>query len=89
MVLDLIDAELFQQVMELVKNVIIFGVDMSFSVHRDNKKKDILILDEAHTQRLDDTTLTTEKKYWINFTESKHKFCLNLLYNGTNRSICK
>ena len=26
------------------KNAIIFGVDMSLSVHTDNKKKDILIL---------------------------------------------
>ena len=34
----------------IVKNVIIFGVDMSSSVHVDNKKKDILILGEGPTQ---------------------------------------
>ena len=40
------------------KNVIIFGVDVSSSVHDDNKAKDILILGEGPTQGLDDTTLT-------------------------------
>ena len=37
------------------KNVIIFGVDMSSSVHVNNKKKDILILHEGPTQGLDNT----------------------------------
>ena len=32
------------------KNVIIFGVDMSSSVHIDNKKKDILILGKDPTK---------------------------------------
>ena len=44
---------------------------MSSSMHVDKKKKDILILDEGPTQGLDDTALTAEKKYSINFTESK------------------
>ena len=39
------------------KNVIVFGADMSSSVHIDNKKKDILILDKGPTKGLDDTTL--------------------------------
>ena len=38
------------------KNVI-FGVDMSSSVHIDNKKKDISILDKGLTQELDMTVL--------------------------------
>ena len=42
-------------------NVLIFGVDVSSSVYVDNKKKDILILDEGPKQVLDDTTLTAEK----------------------------
>ena len=66
------------------KNCIIFGVDMSSSVHVDNKKKDILILGEGPTQGLDGTTLTAEKKYSINFTENNKKFCLSLHYNGAN-----
>ena len=53
------------------KNVTVFGVDMSSSVHVDNKKKDLLILGEAPTQELDDTTLTAGKKYSTNFTESR------------------
>ena len=51
---------------------------MSSSVHVDNKKNDILVLGEVPAQGLDDTTLTAEKKYSINFTESRKKFCLSL-----------
>ena len=50
------------------KNVIISVTDMSSSVHVNNKKKDNLILGEVPTQGLDDTTLTAEAKYSINFT---------------------
>ena len=42
------------------KNVIIFGADMSSSVHIENKNKDILILGAGPTQGLDDTTLTAK-----------------------------
>ena len=38
------------------KNVIIFGVDMSSSVHFDSKNRDILILGEGPTQGLDNIT---------------------------------
>ena len=47
---------------------------MSSSVHADNKKKHILILGKGPTQRLDDTALTAEKKYSINFTETTRNF---------------
>ena len=43
------------------RNGTIFGVDMSSSVHVDNKKKDILILGEGPKQGLDGTVLTAEK----------------------------
>ena len=46
------------------QNVIIFGADMSSSVHVDNKKKDILILGKDPTQGLE-YTLTAEKMYSI------------------------
>ena len=46
------------------RNAIIFAVDMSSSVHTDNKNKD------NPTQGLDGTTLTTEKKYSVKFTEN-------------------
>ena len=57
---------------------------MSSSVHVDNKGKDILILGEGPTQGLDDTTLTAEAKYSINFTQSGKRFVLSLHYNGSN-----
>ena len=57
------------------RNYIIFGADMSFSVHVDDKKKDILILDKGPTQELDGTTLIVEKLHSINFTENDQKFC--------------
>ena len=49
------------------KNVIICEADMSSSVHVDTKVRAI-ILGEGPTQGLDDTTLTAESKYPINFT---------------------
>ena len=55
------------------QNIIIFGADMSFSAHIDNKKKDILIIGKGPTQGLEDT-LTAEKMYSIYFTVTKKKF---------------
>ena len=42
------------------QNGLIFGVDMSFSLHIDNKKKDILVLQKGLPQCLEHT-LTAEK----------------------------
>ena len=66
------------------KYVIIFGADMSLSVHVDNKKKDILILGKGLTKGLDDTTITAEIKYHISFTQSGIRFVWSLHYNGSN-----
>ena len=66
------------------RNVIIFRADLSSPVHIDNKGKNILILGEGPTQGLDDTTLTAEAKYPINFTQSGKRFALSLHYNGSN-----
>ena len=69
------------------RNVIIFGANMSSSVHIDNNnnnKKKILILDEGPTQGLDDTTLTAEAECPINFTQSRKRFVLSLHFNGSN-----
>ena len=54
------------------QNVIIFGVDMSSSIHIDNKGKDILILGVGPTQGLEHT-LTPEEMYSINFTVTTKK----------------
>ena len=69
------------------KNVIIFGADMGSSVDVDNKGKNILILGEKPTQGLDDTTLTLEGKYPINFTQLGKRFVLSLHYVGSNSSL--
>ena len=66
------------------KNVIIFGVDMTSSLHSDNKGKDILILGKGPTQGLDDIKLSAEAQYSINFSRSNRKKNLSLHYNGSN-----
>ena len=66
------------------RNVIIFGADMNSSVYVDNKNKDILIPGEGPTQGLDDTAVTAEAKYPINFTQPNKRFVLILHYNGSN-----
>ena len=40
------------------------------SIHIDNKNKDILILGKGSTQGSDNTTLTAEAEYCINFSRS-------------------
>ena len=52
------------------QNVLIFGVDISFSAHIDNNKKDISILGKGPTQGLEHT-LTAGKMYSISFTVTK------------------
>ena len=68
------------------ENIIIFGVNMSSSVHIGNKNKDILILGEGPTQGLDDTTLTAEVEviYPINFAQLNRRFVLSLHHNGSS-----
>ena len=53
-------------------------------MHIDNKNKIILVLCEGPTQGLDNTTITAETKYPINFTESGERFVLSLHYNTSN-----
>ena len=53
-------------------------------MHFDNKKKNFLILAKDPTQELDNTTLTVEAQYSINFSISNRKFCLTLHHNRSN-----
>ena len=53
--------------------MIIFGADMSSSLHINNKKKDIL--DIGPKQGLDDTALTAGAKDSTNFSRSNKIFC--------------
>ena len=64
--------------LQMKESVIIFGTDMSSSVHFGNNGKVILIFCEVPTQRLDDTTLTAEAKHSIIFTQSGKRFVLSL-----------
>ena len=57
---------------------------MISSVHVDNKKKDIFMLDKGLTQELDHTRSTAEPEYSINFTEAGNKNYLSLHCNGSN-----
>ena len=66
------------------RNVIIFEVDMSLSVHVDNMGKDILILGKGPAKGLGRHSLTAEKMYSVNFTDHKEKYCLSLHHNGAN-----
>ena len=66
------------------ENVIILGADMSASADIDNKNKAILILGEGPTEELDNTTLTGEAKYPINFTQPNKRFVLSLHQNWRN-----
>ena len=84
MVLDSIRIEFLLPDGSVGKNVITFGVDMSSSVHIDNKGKDILILGKGPTQGLNDTAVTAESRYSINFTRPNINFSLSLHFNGSN-----
>ena len=64
------------------RNVIIFGVDMSFSTHATNRANHIYVMSDGLTQGINDTTLYVEKKYFRNFTEPNLKFVLSLHYSG-------
>ena len=55
---------------------------MSSSTKINNRRKDILILGKGSTQGLEHT-LSAEKMYSINFTESNKNFCLSLHYDGS------
>ena len=51
-------------------------------MHIDNKRKNSLVLGKGLARGLDNTTLTTEAVYPVNFTESEKRFVLSLHYNG-------
>ena len=69
------------------KNIIIFGVDMSPSVHIDGRNKNILVLGEGPKQGLNNATPTAEAEYPINFIESGKGFVLSQPYNSSNNFL--
>ena len=66
------------------RKVLIFGVDMSFSVHKTNRENHIYVMGTGLTQGIHDTTLYAEKNFYRNFTDPDKKFMLSLHYNGDN-----
>ena len=66
------------------KNVIIFGVDTSSSIHATNRANNIYVIGKESIQGINDTTIYAEKLFHNNFTEFGVKFVLSLHYNGDN-----
>ena len=64
------------------RNVLIFGADMSFSIHGTNRANHIYVMGDGFTQGIHDSTLYVEKKYFRNLTEPNVKFVLSFHYNG-------
>ena len=71
----------------MARNIIIFGVDLSNSVHATNKTQNNLILGHGLTQEVNNTTIYAEKVYSANFSEENKIFCLSLHYNGDNSCL--
>ena len=66
------------------KNVIIFGCDMSFSSHANNRANNIYILVKDFVQGINGTILYAEKLHTTDFTQPDKRFVLSLHYNGGN-----
>ena len=66
------------------RNVLIFGADMSFSVHATNRANHIYLMGTGLTQGINDTTIYAEKNFYRNFTDFGKKFVLSLHYDGDN-----
>ena len=60
------------------RNVIIFGADMSSSVHATNRANNIYVMGKEFIQGINDTTIYAEKLFHNNFTELGVKFVLSL-----------
>ena len=66
------------------RNVLIFGADMSSSVHAINRANHIYVMGKGVVQGINDTTIYAEKNFYRNFTDFGKKFVLSLRYNGDN-----
>ena len=64
------------------KNIIIFGVEMSFSSHSTNKTQNIYVFGKDFVQELNNTIIYAEGLYKTNFTTPNKKFAPSLHFNG-------
>ena len=53
------------------QNFIIFGADMSSSIHANNRANNILVLGKGFTQGINGTPVYAEKTYSTNFTVTR------------------
>ena len=60
------------------RNVLIFGADMSFSVHATNRVNNIYVMGAGLTQGINDTTIYAEKNFYRTFTDFGKKFMVSL-----------
>ena len=66
------------------RNVLIFGADMSFSVHATNRANHIYLMGTGLTQGINDTMIYAEKNFYRNFTDFGRRFILSLHYNSAD-----
>ena len=66
------------------RNVLIFGADMSFSVHATNRANNIYLMGTGLTKdtKINDTKIYAGKNFYRNFADFGKKFMLSLHYNG-------
>ena len=64
------------------RNVLIFGADMRFSTHANNRANNIYVMGELFIQGINNTTIYAEKKFYRNFKDPGKEFILILHYNG-------
>ena len=64
------------------RNVLIFGADMNFSIHKTNRANHIYVMGTGLTQGIHDTMLFAEKNFYRNFTDPGKIFMLSLHHNG-------
>ena len=72
----------YYRMMSGVKMLLLLVWTIVHQHHPDNRKKDIIILGEGPTGGLDNTTITTDAKYFVNITMSRKKIYLNLHCNA-------
>ena len=66
------------------RNVLIFGADMSSSIHSTNKANNVYVMGKDLIQGINDATIYAEKNFYRNFTDPGKKFVLSLHYNRDN-----
>ena len=64
------------------RNVLIFGADMSFSIHATNRANHIYVMDDGFAQGIHDTTIYAVKNFYRNFTDPGKTFVLSVHYNS-------